>query len=289
VLKPGPLAPAIPAAAGRSPCTGQHPTLTEVTMPVPWSEIEEQLARIGESDRWWGVPGLEDLHLIMVPGERIHAIVHGALSRRPLARKWLLLVTNHRLICLRRGGRFSRSQIDVPAAQITSINQHYGFLFTSITVVVNRRSFRFRIRKKHSLKFIGALSALVHGYHPPQQPAAAPLASSPAGAALPAGDYVTASDFDRLQETVEAMDNELRHMQQQIDFLQRLLERSGSPSLIRAAGSERLSPVAAGSERPGPVAAGSERPGPFPAGSERPGKADTGPELPVRPEPAPTV
>ncbi|HUF51164.1 MAG TPA: hypothetical protein VMN60_10040, partial [Longimicrobiales bacterium] len=91
-------------------------------MGVDRGTIDSQLKEIGEGEHWWEQAEFRELSHVLHEGERMLGIAYGKLlgPRRPgirPPRKWLLVVTDQRLICLQQE-RYGRKQIDVPATMI---------------------------------------------------------------------------------------------------------------------------------------------------------------------------
>jgi hypothetical protein len=195
-------------------------------MAVDRRTIEEQLVAIGEADRWWDQREVRELPHILNAGERICAIVSGSLWRwlRPGGR-WLVVVTGDRVICIRKGERLGRKQLDIPLAPVTSIGQRTGLFRAKITVVAGDSKHRILVAKPDALKLIGALSSLIRRIEP------VPLTS---GAPALQGS-VSRQSYDEVLRRVDLLEEEMERLRQQADFVEELLKRRES-SLFASAG-----------------------------------------------------
>lgn len=182
-------------------------------MPVDRQTIENQLAAIGEIDRWWNTAEARVLPDILGSEERILAVVDGKLNeslRR--RRKWLVIVTTHRLIAL-RGGRISlgRRQFEVPASEVGSVSHHTGLRGTTVTLATPERKYRVRVQKRDASRFVTALSSLMN--------------RGGAQRTAPAQSTGSATDLSRLDDRLDMLEQEIERMRDQIDFMENLLRR----------------------------------------------------------------
>ncbi len=228
-------------------------------MPIDRGVIDGQLREIGEGDRWWEQREFRDLPHVLYPDERIHGIIKGTLRgprrlrllpARPRvlpARRWLMVATNQRLICLRRE-RFGRKQLDLRPGQITGMRHSNRIRACQITLDTPQGRYRIRIPKRDAFRFIGALAPLVpHPAVPPPNadptalpwlPGMATVGAIPRLSALvsrvsllASPDYATRGDLARVETTVERLESEVARLQQQVDFLEDLLDRRAEGAL----------------------------------------------------------
>jgi hypothetical protein len=101
-------------------------------MSIDRGAIDEQLRTIGENAAWWEHRDFRMLPEILHEDERIHGLCRGVLAGWPVPRllpagKWLIVVTNQRLICLRQE-RFGRKQVELRLDQITAVTHRTGLL-----------------------------------------------------------------------------------------------------------------------------------------------------------------
>jgi hypothetical protein len=220
-------------------------------MPVDRGEIDAQLRDIGEGERWWERREFRDLPHILHQDERIRGLVDGRVAaRRPRLRPggtWLIVATDQRLLCLRQE-RFARKQVEVPAGEITRVRQSARLGGYQLTIETAQRRLRIRIAKGDAFRFAGALAPLFPG-----RPAATPLELEPLSwlpgidtvAALPGfggivsriamlspPDPASATELQRLQETVDLLRSDVERLQQQVAFLEDLLQRRAEESLL---------------------------------------------------------
>jgi hypothetical protein len=223
-------------------------------MPIDRGAIDAQLRDIGEGDRWWEHREFRDLPHILHADEKIQGITSGRLlsSRRPrvrpLGRRWLVVATNLRLVCLKQE-RFARKQVEIAAGQVTRIYGSSRLRGYQIIIETMQRKYRLRIPKEDAFRFAAALDPLV-ATHPAHQlaPGAPPRAWLPgmeAIAALPgvsgivakfsarsADDYATRAHVERLETVVERLHDDVERLQQQVTFLEDLLQKRAEESFL---------------------------------------------------------
>jgi hypothetical protein len=215
-------------------------------MAMDRGEIDAQLREIGEGERWWERREFRDLPHILHAGERIRGLVDGRVlgPRRPRLRPpgtWLLVATDQRLICLRQE-RFARRQVEVAAGQITRLTQRARLRGYQITMETPQRRLRLRIAREDAFRFAGALAPLLpdRGVIAPS-PDLEPLAWLPGVGAvstlpflggivsrmamLSPPDYATRDQVERLEDVVESLRGEVERLQQQVGFLEDLLQK----------------------------------------------------------------
>lgn len=226
-------------------------------MPLDRGAIEAQLREIGESERWWEYREFRELPNVLHADERIQALTSGSLmgARRPRmtpAGRWLIVVTSHRLLCVKQE-RFARKQVDFSPPQITRIYQRSRLRTFDITIDTPLRTYRMRIPKVDALRFSGALGTLMaepgalHAL-PPAEPAPAQQPQlAPAPESTPRAprmgvvrrftrrfspDYVPREPLERLQMTVDRLQHEVERLQQRVNFLEDLLHKQSDESFL---------------------------------------------------------
>ncbi len=206
-------------------------------MPVDRGTIEQQLQALGESPRWWDRRELRDLPGALNVGETIRVIAVGKLFRlRLLRRSWLIIVTDQRLLCIRSGSRMSRRQIELHAGEIMRVWSTMGPFRSRVTVLAGGEKYRLLVRRADAFKLLGAISHLVQaGLEPPQGTGPTAIAGrvvrhilalptvalQPDEAGKPEAAPAPTVDSERL----EALEDQVQRLQQQVDFLENLLRR----------------------------------------------------------------
>lgn len=218
-------------------------------MPIDRGAIDAQLREIGEGDRWWEHREFRDLPHILHADEQIRGLASGKLltARRPRFRmmgSWLFVTTNQRLIALKQE-RFARKQIEITAGQVMRVRPSNRLRSCQIVVETPQRKYRLRVPKAEAFRFAGSLGTLMPT--PPAQPLAVEADSWFMGtvAALPgvAGlvervsgntghDSVPRAQFERLELTVEALQNDLERLRQQVSFLEDLLRKQSEDTFL---------------------------------------------------------
>ncbi|CAA9368990.1 MAG: hypothetical protein AVDCRST_MAG68-5280 [uncultured Gemmatimonadetes bacterium] len=220
-------------------------------MPIDRGAIDAQLRDIGEGDRWWEYREFRDLPHILHVDEQIKGLITGKLlgARGPrirMAGAWVFVATTHRLIALKQE-RFARKQVEIAAGQIIRIQPSTRLRSSQIVVETPQRRYRLRVPKSEAFRFAGALATLM-----PAAPAQPPALETESWswfprsvAALPgvAGlvervsprsgpDYPSREHFERLELTVEALQNEMERLRNQVSFLEDLLRKQSEDTFL---------------------------------------------------------
>jgi hypothetical protein len=181
-------------------------------MPVDKQTVEDQLAAIGEIDRWWNSTEARLLPDILGSEERILSIVDGRVKERVRrSRKWLIVVTSHRLVALRGGEPLGRRQLEVAFAQLGSISHSTGLFRATVTLSTPERKYRMRVKKKDALRFVNALSSLMNRMGTRARGELSPL--------------VGEAELARVYDRIDMLEDELSRMREQMDFMENLLRR----------------------------------------------------------------
>lgn len=222
-------------------------------MPVDRGQIDAQLREIGEGERWWEQREFRDLPHILHADEKIQGLITGRVLGAPRPRvrptgTWLIVATDQRLLCLRQE-RFARKQIEVAAGQITRVHQSSRLRGYQISIETARQKLRIRISKADAFRFAGAIAPLIPA------PAARrmdtdlePLSWLPGittVAALPGfsgvvsrmamlspPDYASREQLLRLEDTVDVLRSEVERLQQQVGFLEELLQKRAEEAFL---------------------------------------------------------
>jgi hypothetical protein len=216
-------------------------------MPLDRGTIDQQLQEIGEGTRWWDVRELRDLPAVLHADERILAISRGRIGRaRWLRRTWLILVTDQRVLCVRSGRKSSWRQLEVPASHITRVTLRVGPLQGKVLVVAGGRKYRLLVPRSDANRLFSALSVV-------EAPANRAMGFAPTRAvrkvvdhlmALPAvaldtdprGPLAIGADLSPLLGRLDSLEEQMHTLQQQVDFLEQLLDQRRA---VLSTGSER--------------------------------------------------
>lgn len=134
-------------------------------------------------------------------------------------------MTDHRVICIRKGEAFGRKQLDIPLAPVTSIGQRSGLFMATISIISGDTKHRIRVARSDSLRLLGALSALIRRIEPLPASAVPPV---------PAGQ-VSQEAYDQVLRRIDLIEEEIERLRQQADFVEDLLKRRET-SLFASAG-----------------------------------------------------
>ena len=212
-------------------------------MPLDRGNIDHQLEALGEGSRWWHVRELRDLPLALNADEEILAISRGKLGRpRWIRHSWLVVLTAKRLICLRSFWRGGWRQQEVPTRDILRVGLRIGPFRGRVVVVTSGRTWRLLLPRPDAYRLQAALAGvvqpgkpLVSGFGPARMArqvidhvlALPAVALNPHGQAEPAPPP-RAPDTAPLERHVRALEDQLQLLQQQVDFLEQLLQRSAA-------------------------------------------------------------
>jgi len=212
-------------------------------MPLDRGIINQQLEALGEGSRWWNVRELRDLPAVLHEDERILAIARGKIGRpRWLHHQWLMVLTERRLVCLRTGlGAYWR-QLEVPISQIVRVSLRIGPFRGRVVVVTAGKTYRLLLPRTDAYRLQSTLAGMV-------QPGKALVSGfGPARMARRVVDHVLAlpavaldphahqerlppqppPDTSALERHVQVLEDQLHLLQQQVDFLEQLLQRSAA-------------------------------------------------------------
>lgn len=221
-------------------------------MSVDRGTIDEQLRAIREGDHWWEQREFRELAHVLYPDERIHGLIRGKLlGRLPrpyLRRKWLIVATSHRILFVRHGPT-GRKLLEISPGMITRVYHSSGLRAYQITIVTTVQKFRIRIPKADAFRFVQALGAVipsesVHRLSPGLEalswvPGITTVASLPGvermlsrATTLTAPDYVPRTELQRLEDTVERLQNDLERLTEQVAFLEQLLQKRAEENYL---------------------------------------------------------
>ncbi|HEX8362066.1 MAG TPA: PH domain-containing protein [Longimicrobium sp.] len=226
-------------------------------MPIDRGAIDSQLREIGEGDRWWEHREFRDLPHILHADEHIKGLITGKLlgARGPRMRmsgSWVFVATSQRLIALKQE-RFARKQVEIAAGQIIRIHPSTRLRSSQIVVETPQRRYRLRVPKAEAFRFAGALATLMPAA--PAQPLALEAESwswfPRSVAALPGvsglvervsprsgPDYPSREQLERLELTVEALQNDLERLRNQVVFLEDLLRKQSEETFLSRTSAE---------------------------------------------------
>lgn len=224
-------------------------------MAVDRGSIDAQLRDIGEGEHWWELKEFRALPHILRPEERIRGIVSGRVSASRIPRvrphnRWLVLVTDERLICVKQE-RYARRQIEIARDQVSRISHGSRVRGYRITVDSGTRRYRIHIAKTDAFRFTGALAPFV-----PQRPTRAldpeveafswipgmsTVASLPGFSGIvtrvaqlsPPAATLRPGQLENLEATVDRLQADVERLQQQVEFLESLLEKRSEESFLQ--------------------------------------------------------
>lgn len=214
-------------------------------MPIDRGLIDQQLQALGESSTWWDQRELRDLPAVLDADEQIRAISHGNIDRlRAPGRKWLIVVTNRRLLFLRSGRRTSWRQLELSTSQITGVRMRMGVLHGRVIVQASGLRYRLLVTRADAYKLSNALASVARpkleepGFGPTRivrrmvdHVLALPVATfNPNAPAKPPAPPPPRID-DAMDKRVSLLEEHIHELQQQVDFLEKLLHQRQMESL----------------------------------------------------------
>jgi len=209
-------------------------------MPIDRGVLDQQLQALGEGPRWWECRELRDLPNVLRAEERILAIGRGRVARvRILRREWLVLVTDERLLCI-RSSRATWRQLEVDASHISRTSIRVGPFRGRVIVNAQGRTLRLLLPRDEAHRIQHALARL-------NPPGSRTLPGTPAGMVRQVFDHILAlpaaldsrmapspppaqsalppGALGRMEERMEAMEDQIQELRKQIEFLEQLLQR----------------------------------------------------------------
>ena len=221
-------------------------------MSVDRGYIDEQLRAIREGDHWWEQREFRELAHILFPDERIHGLINGKLlGRLPRVRptrKWLIVATDQRIICLKLG-TLGRKQIEISPGMITRVYHSSRLRGYQIAILTTVQKYRIRIPKAEAFRFVQALMAVipsesVHRLSPGLEalswvPGMSTVAELPGvermlskAKVVSAPEVTRRSDIQRLEETVEQLQRDVDMLMEQVAFLENLLQKRAQENYL---------------------------------------------------------
>lgn len=227
-------------------------------MAVDRGTIEQQLHAIRESDQWWELREFRELAHLLYENERILGLINGKLlGRMPrprTPRRWLIVATNQRIICL-SFRPFGRKYVEIYPDMITRAYHSSRVHSYQIAIITTVQKYRIRIPKEDAFRFVQALSILipretVHRLSPGLEalswvPGISTVAALPGvermlskATVLTAPEPAIRSDLQRLEQTVEKLQNDLEQLQEQVNFLEKLLQNRNRDNYLTETAAE---------------------------------------------------
>lgn len=221
-------------------------------MAVDRGTIEQQLHAIREPDHWWELREFRELAQVLHPSERILGLINGKLlGRMPrprTPRRWLIVATNQRILCL-SFRPYGRKFVEIHPDMITRVYHSSRVRGYQIAIVTTVQQYRIRVPKEEAFRFVQALSVLipretVHRLSPGLEalswvPGISTVAALPGvermlskATVLTAPEPAIRSDLQRLEQIVEKLQNDVEQLQEQVAFLENLLQQRARETYI---------------------------------------------------------
>lgn len=202
-------------------------------MPLDRGIIDRQLQQLGGATQWWDRRELRDLPSALNGDEQILAISRGKIARlRWLRRSWLIVVTQVRVLCMRSRGQ-SWSQFDVRGDDITRVSMRIGPFHGRVKFYAGDARYRLLVPRADAYKLVGAISQFTAGKQSLSPPAPTRIVrrvvdhmmALPAAALEPAPRRAPppAVPDTATQQRIDALEDEVQRLRQQVDFLEELL------------------------------------------------------------------
>lgn len=130
---------------------------------------------------WSDRPEAEAIPELLRPGEGVVCVGSGTVLRsgRLAHSRWLVVLTDRRLLCLRGAVAATRRMIDMPVGAIRSV-QRKGLLRSTLTLDTGYGTLRISgLRKPVALELVEGLTTLMRAHRGEAAPAAIPRATLP--------------------------------------------------------------------------------------------------------------
>ena len=195
----------------------------------------------------WSHPHeVEELRRMLLPGENLLFLTNAKLLRRVgLSRRWLVALTQHRLICMRGHKAMNRRLVEVPVESIAGAYVKRDMWAKEVRVDTLNGSIRLgKIPESSQHELINLVISLRRSSAVPATdrvklpdagtsmpaPAQAPAlsAGAPSFSVAPQSSAVAQAAHRRMEDlelTVEKLNSDVARLQDQIDFLERVLEK----------------------------------------------------------------
>jgi hypothetical protein len=220
----------------------RHRNLDELRdMPIDRGILDQQLQDIGEASRWWNQREIRDLPAVLHENEKIVAMSRGRVARiRWLRRKWLIVVTEDRLLCLRSAPGKGWRQIEAPANNITRVFLRIGPFKGRVLVVADGQYFKLLVPRADAYRLHSALiklgptgSETLAGFGPTRivRSMVDHVLALPAAAFAPAGQLAAppanavSPDNTAMMQRMQLLEEQVNRLTDQVRFLEELLRQ----------------------------------------------------------------
>jgi len=191
--------------------------------------MNEALLR-GPLYRFQGSSGgdIPDVGDVLFDGEQVAFVARGRVrsSRIPRPGRWIIMVTDRRLLCVRENGDAARRTISVALSRIEHAYQH-GLLTSKVEVVTQRGRIRIRgLGRRTGAQLVGWVMAAARGEveaAPARVVAKSSPTALPAAAAKrpPLADDPVLSRMDEMESLVEQLGDQVRFLENLLESKQR--------------------------------------------------------------------
>jgi hypothetical protein len=215
-------------------------------MSVDRGQIDQQLRALREGEHWWELREFRELPHLLFDGERIQGLIRGkVLGRLPQPRpmrKWLIAVTNQRILFLKSSIPSGFRHLEISPAGVTRVYHSNRLRSYQVTIVTTVQKYRIKIPKADAFRFVQALASVipsesVHRLSPSLEalswvPGITTVAALPGvermlskATVLAAPQPATRNEMQRLEETVEQLQKDVDRLMEQVAFLENLLQK----------------------------------------------------------------
>lgn len=205
-------------------------------MAIDRGDLDRQLRNLGDAALWWDQRELRDLPSVLEPDEQVLALARGRIGRvRWARRKWLIVITDVRLVCLRSAGRTWR-QAEVLASDIDRVGLRIGPRKGRVIIVAGSQKWRLLVPRTDAYKLASALSQIAgtKTSQPSLRPTVLVRRVLDHVLALPAVAFQPESPppppplppaRPAPDPNVEQLEQRVQDLQQQVRFLEQLLQQ----------------------------------------------------------------
>jgi hypothetical protein len=191
---------------------------------------------------WSELPVVQELPHVLWPDEIVRAVFTGSIAHRvrPNSRKWLIVLTDQRVLCLKQRRTSNAPKvIDVSYDSLTHVTTRARVISATVILTTAVGTLRLRVSRADAHRIAQSISTVRRGQTPiyitPAQPSAHQLSEQ---------QRSSQHRVERLESNVDQLEAELARMQRQVEFLEQLLHTRMPAEEITSSSRQSLPPGA---------------------------------------------
>lgn len=172
---------------------------------------------------WSELPVVQELPHVLWPDEVVRAVFTGSVAHRvrPNSRRWLIVLTDQRVLCLKQRRTSNAPKVvDVNYDSLIHVTTRARILKATVILTTAVGKLRLRVSRADAHRIVQAIASLRRG----QTPVYIFPAPQPTAHQLSEQQRYSQQRVERLEASVEQMETELARMQRQLEFLENLLQ-----------------------------------------------------------------